>query len=70
MRYGRFKAAPDAKVAFCEGVIFGSKKFVEELFHANRWRFGARRTTGARPMRGMDCPGLFTVRDLRDPVIP
>ena len=50
---------------FCDGVALGSREFVEAMFIAHRARFGPRRKTGARPMRGLAEGGLFTVRDLR-----
>lgn len=51
---------------FTDGVILGSRAFVEEMFHAFRHRFGPRRRSGARRLRGLD-PNvdLFSVRDLR-----
>ena len=37
--------------------------------NANRSRFGPRRKTGARRLRYLDLPGIFTLRDLRLRVI-
>ncbi|MDB6172294.1 MAG: hypothetical protein JWL59_1605 [Chthoniobacteraceae bacterium] len=54
---------------FCDGMVLGSKSFVEEFFRLNRGRFGARRESGARPLKRLDMPGLYTVRDLRSGVI-
>ncbi|MDB6152764.1 MAG: hypothetical protein JWL90_1217, partial [Chthoniobacteraceae bacterium] len=54
---------------FCDGMVLGSKAFVEEFFRSNRARFSARRESGARPLKRLDMPGLYTVRDLRSGVI-
>jgi hypothetical protein len=51
---------------FCDGAVFGSKEFVEEMFRERREWFGAGRKSGARKMRGLaKGDELFTVRDLR-----
>lgn len=51
---------------FVDGVALGSRDYVNEVFHEFRTRFGARRTTGARPLRGLSAlKDLFTLRDLR-----
>ena len=50
---------------FCDGAVFGSREFVEGVFRAYRARFGPKRNTGARPMRGLTESTLFTLRDLR-----
>jgi len=56
---------------FSDGLAFGSRAFVDEVFRLHRRHFGSRRTDGARPMRQVDLDGLFTARDLRKaPVIP
>ena len=49
---------------FCDGTVFGSREFVDEIFHTHRRRFGRRRRTGARRLKGVDDP-LFALRDLR-----
>ena len=48
-----------------DGVILGSKEFVDEMFLKHRDRFGARRRDGARPIRGAPLPGINVLRDLR-----
>ena len=48
-----------------DGVILGSKEFVNEMFVRHRDRFGARRKDGARPIRGVPLPGIRVMRDLR-----
>jgi REP element-mobilizing transposase RayT len=51
---------------FSDGVALGSRNYVEEVFREFRARFGPRRKTGARPLRGMGVLGhLATLRDLR-----
>ncbi len=48
-----------------DGVALGSKAFVNEIFALHREKFGAKRQTGARPIRGVPLVGLSTLRDLR-----
>ena len=48
-----------------DGVVLGSKAFVNEIFALHREKFGAKRQTGARPIRGVPLPGLSALRDLR-----
>ena len=50
---------------FSDGVALGSRAFVEEVFEANRGRFGQKRKTGARALRSAELGDVFTVRDLR-----
>jgi REP element-mobilizing transposase RayT len=51
---------------FCDGAIFGSRGFVEEMFEVYRDRFGTKRTSGARRMRGLAQEDeLFVLRDLQ-----
>lgn len=50
---------------FCDGVVFGSPDFVEAVFTSHRDRFGAKRKSGARTMRGGEWGGLATLRDLQ-----
>jgi REP element-mobilizing transposase RayT len=49
---------------FTDGVILGSRAYVDDMFLRYRSRFSMKRETGARPIRG-GCPGLFTLRRLR-----
>jgi REP element-mobilizing transposase RayT len=57
---------------FSDGVVLGGRAFVEEIFTACRDRFGPKRRTGARPLRGLagDPSGerLFNLRQLRTAV--
>jgi len=50
-----------------DGVVLGSKGFVNGVWLAHRERFGARRRSGARPIRGGGAPlaGLSALRDLQ-----
>jgi putative transposase len=48
-----------------DGVIVGSKEFVNEMFLRHRDRFGAKRKDGARPIRGVPLPELSVLRGLR-----
>jgi hypothetical protein len=50
---------------FSDGVALGSREYVESVFRAHRGYFGAKRTSGARPMRLADWGGLCTARALR-----
>ena len=50
---------------FTDGVILGSRGFVNEMFIRHRDRFGPRRKDGARPIRGVPLPGMNVLRDLR-----
>lgn len=54
---------------FSDGMVLGSKAFVEEVFQMHRERFGPRCQTGARRLRGGDWAGLCTARHLRLQVI-
>jgi putative transposase len=54
---------------FSDGLVIGSKQFVNEVFTAARDHFSPKRKDGARPIRsGGDYPppeGLWSMRDLR-----
>jgi REP element-mobilizing transposase RayT len=50
---------------FCDGVVLGSREFVEGVFRKNRGWLGEKRKAGARKMRGLAGLELFTVRNLR-----
>jgi len=57
---------------FCDGAVLGTAGFVDAVFareQALRKRFGEKRTTGARRMRGADWGGLRVLRDLQKDVI-
>lgn len=57
---------------FCDGAVLGTEAFVEGVFtreQAARRRFGEKRETGARKMRGADWGELRVLRDLRKDVI-
>lgn len=50
---------------FCDGLVFGRREFVEDMFREHRANFGARRKTGARRVRGLSQPSLYSLRNLR-----
>jgi putative transposase len=50
---------------FSDGLVLGSKIFVEDTLAAHRNQFGVTRRTGPRPIRSAALPSLFTTRDLR-----
>lgn len=53
---------------FVDGVVIGSRGFVEEVFRGSRDRFGPKRKTGARKLRGSGALAgniLWSLRDLR-----
>jgi putative transposase len=54
---------------FSEGTILGSREYVEAEYSRQREKFGERRRSGARPLRGAEWEGLCAVRDLRKNVI-
>ena len=48
-----------------DGVVLGSKTFVEDIFQKHRGEFGLKRKTGARKPRFGEWGDLCTMRDLR-----
>ena len=65
---GRFLAQYRVRY-FVDGVILGTKSFVEDMFQKRRHLFCESRKTAARKMRGGDWGGLCTVRDFRKRVV-
>ncbi len=56
---------------FSDGMILGSRIFVDEMFVRHHGNFGVQRQTGARPMRSAQWKGLFTARRLQlAPITP
>jgi REP element-mobilizing transposase RayT len=60
---------------FSDGAVIGSRGFVDGFFEAHRERFGSKRTSGARRMRGDAADltrgsGLFSLRDLGTGIRP
>jgi hypothetical protein len=56
---------------FTDGAVIGSRAFVDGLFTQCRERFGAKRKSGARKMRGNGLAAtglLWSARDLRKDV--
>jgi putative transposase len=57
---------------FCDGAVLGTVAFVNSVFEREqtlRNRFGGKRTSGARKMRGADWGELRVLRDLQKDVI-
>ena len=57
---------------FCDGAVLGTAAFVNEVFEREqslRKRFGEKRTSGARRMRGADWGELRVLRDLQKDVM-
>jgi hypothetical protein len=55
---------------FTDGAVIGSRSYIDGLFVRERARFGPRRTTGARPIRGSGAmvaskEGVCSLRDLQ-----
>jgi putative transposase len=60
---------------FSDGVVIGSREFVDGFYEAHRDRFGPKRTSGARRMRGDAAEltrgaGLYSLRDLTKGALP
>lgn len=53
---------------FSDGAVFGSREFVDGVFRTYRERFGPKRTSGARKMKGLSEEPLYTLRNLRTDV--
>jgi hypothetical protein len=51
---------------FSDGVVIGSRSFVNEFFQSTRDRFGPKRKDGARKLRGPASPAAGTLWSLRD----
>jgi putative transposase len=57
---------------FTDGAVIGSRSFVNEAFADARERFGSKRKTGARKLRGVAAPAgawLWSLRDLKKGVM-
>ena len=57
---------------FTDGAVIGSRSFVDEAFAKSRSRFGPKRKTGARRLKGEATPAspsLWSLRDLRKGVV-
>ena len=49
--------------------VLGTAEFVNEVFERERERFGPKRETGARKMRGANWGDLRVLRDLQKDVV-
>jgi REP element-mobilizing transposase RayT len=57
---------------FTDGAVIGCRSFVDEAFMKSRARFGSKRKTGARRLKGDAAPAgriLWSLRDLRKGII-
>ena len=54
---------------FTDGVVIGSKEYVEEYFRRYYKKYVPKRKSGARKMKGGDWGGLMSLRDLQKDVI-
>jgi REP element-mobilizing transposase RayT len=54
---------------FSDGMVLGSRGYVDEVFRGKRAWFGPRRKTGARKLRYGGCGGLYAMRDLQVDVV-
>jgi len=54
---------------FTDGAVIGSKESIEHVFQVERWRFGPKRSSGARKFRRITGTSLCSLRDLRLDVI-
>jgi REP element-mobilizing transposase RayT len=55
---------------FTDGAVIGSRSFVNDIFKSTRERFGEKRKTGARLMKGLNKEEkLYALRDLRADVL-
>ncbi len=50
---------------FSDGMVLGSKDYVNQVFEAHRSLFGKHRKSGTRPMLGLRDSGMMVMRDLR-----
>ncbi len=50
---------------FSDGLVLGSRAYVDDAFSRYRGRFSPKRNTGARPIRGVSFDDLCTARRLR-----
>ena len=54
---------------FVDGLVMGSRHYVNDVFEKTRQRFGPKRKDGARRMLGVESKDLYVIRDLkRDPI--
>ena len=48
-----------------DGLVIGSRSFVDEYFDSAKESFGAQRKSGARKIKAADTSGLYSMRDLK-----
>ena len=58
---------------FTDGMVFGSRSFVDKVFNGTRGHFSEKRTTGARPIRGVGWKSrsgrLYSMRELKKEIL-
>jgi len=58
---------------FSDGMVFGSRSFVDKVFNGSRGHFSEKRTTGARPIRGVGWKSrsdrLYSMRELKKEIL-
>jgi len=58
---------------FSDGMVFGSRSFVDQVFSGSRGYFSEKRTTGARPLRGVGWTSgrnrLYSMRELKKEIL-
>ena len=57
---------------FTDGAVIGSRCFVDEAFTSARERFGSKRKSGARKLKGNAAPAggfLWSLRDLKKEIV-
>ena len=72
MRLHYFKGQTINVFRLCDGAVLGTADFVNGVFEREqerRKRFGEKRTSGARKMRGADWGEPRVLRDLQEDVI-
>ena len=66
---GRFEMLRHRLRQATEGLVWGSKEFVNAVYALRREMFGPKRKDGARKIRGTAGDELWTMRDLGEPEV-
>jgi len=53
---------------FSEGLVLGSKEYVDRLFRTHRQRYCKKRREGARPIQGLDWLQAYCMRRFKEPM--
>jgi len=54
---------------FTDGAVIGSRAWVDHVFKEHRDRVGPKRKDGARKVKHLSEPGMFSMRDLQKSVV-